>query len=168
MNRAIFALLAGAIVFWTGSSPSMSAEKSSAIVGTWRVTSYSILTLSTNEVAYPVGENPIGYIQYSPGGHVVVFISTGNPKQPASSIYTEADRAELHKGIFGAYAGTYSVEGNKVIHHVVAAWRPDWIGGDQIRYFEINGNKLTIKGAPVIFTQTGKEIVGTTTFERIE
>jgi hypothetical protein len=99
---------------------------------------------------------------------MVVFLSTGKPRQPAASIFTEADRAELHKGIFGAYAGTYSVEGNKVTHHIVAAWRPDWIGGDQIRYAEINGDKLTIKTAPVIFTQTGKEIVSTLTFERIE
>jgi hypothetical protein len=74
----------------------------------------------------------------------------------------------MHKGIFGAYAGTYSVDGNKVTHHVVASWRPDWIGSDQVRYIEINGKNLTIKTAPVTFSQTGKQIVSTLTFERME
>jgi hypothetical protein len=43
-------------------------------------------------------------------------------------------------GIIAAYAGTYSVEGNKVTHHIVASWFPEWIGGDQIRYAEIEGD----------------------------
>src|SRR5262249_1216854 len=50
------------------------------VVGTWRVTSFSLLTLDTNEVSRPFGDNPIGYLQYSPGGHMVAFGQTGNPK----------------------------------------------------------------------------------------
>ena len=34
----------------------------------------------------------------------------------------------LEPRFFGAYAGKYTVEGNKVTHHVEASWRPDWIG----------------------------------------
>jgi hypothetical protein len=64
--------------------------------------------------------------------------------------------------------GTYSVEGNKVTHHIVASSLPHQIGSDQVRYTEINGNKLTIKTAPAIFTQTGKQIVSTLAFERVE
>jgi hypothetical protein len=60
--------------------------------------------------------------------------------------------------MIGAYAGTYSVDGNKVTHHIVAGYRPDWVGGDQIRFVELSGDKLA----------TGKQIVSTLTFERIE
>ncbi len=157
-----------AIVFSTAGWQVRSAENAPPVVGTWRVTSYSLLTLDTNEVSRPYGDNPIGYIQYSPGFHMVVFLQTGDPKKPAAFPFTEADRVEMHKGIFGAYAGTYSVDGNKVTHHVVASWRPDWIGGDQIRYVEINGKNLTIKTAPVTSGLTGKQIVSTLTFERVE
>jgi Lipocalin-like domain len=52
-----------------------------------------------------------------------------------------------------------------VTHHIVAAWRPDWTGGDQIRYTEINGSELTIKTAPLTFSRTGKEVVNTLIFE---
>lgn len=58
------------------------AENPSPIVGTWRITSYSMSTVETNEISRPFGENPIGYIQFSPGGHFVVFLSAGNPPNP--------------------------------------------------------------------------------------
>jgi hypothetical protein len=143
-------------------------DTKSPIVGTWELTSFTVLTLGTNEISHPFGESPKGLMQYSPGGHVIVFLQTGNPKRPANTAYTDAERAEIHRSIAGAYAGTYSIEGNKVVQHIIAAWRPDWIGTDQIRYFEIGGNKLTIKTAPIKTLRTGEDIVVTLTFERLE
>ncbi len=139
------------------SAPNALAQQKSPLVGTWRVTS-----------SRPYGEHVIGYLQYSPGGHMVAFVSTGTPKRAAGTAYTDAERLDIHKGIFGAYAGTYSVEGNKVIHHVVASWLPEWIGGDQIRYTEIEGNRLTIKTAPQKNPAQPREYVATVTFERVE
>jgi hypothetical protein len=137
-------------------------------VGTWRVKSLSQQILGTNETIRPYGDNPVaGYIQYSPGGYMVVFLSVGNLKK-ASPPFTDAERAEIHKGIFGAYAGRYSVEGNKVTHHIEASWRPDWIGDNQVRYLEIDGSKLTIKTAPLIASQSGKNVVSILTFERAD
>jgi len=49
----------------------------------------------------------------------------------------------------------------------VASLRPDWIGSDEVRYIELNGKNLTIKSAPVT-DQTGKQVVATLTFERVE
>jgi hypothetical protein len=43
-----------------------------------------------------------------------------------------------------AYAGTYSVEAGKVIHHVDISWNEVWTGTDQTRFFEVNGNTLTL------------------------
>ena len=145
-----------------------SAENSSPVVGTWRVTGYSTMVVETNEVSRPMGENPVGYIQYSPGGHMVVFLAKGELPKPASLPYSDAELAEIHKGIFGAYAGTYTVDGNKVVHHVVASWLTHWIGTDQVRFFEINGNKLTIRTAPAINSRSGQRQVSTLTFERAE
>ena len=167
MKRSL-ATVATVILVCTAIWSVKAAENSSLVVGTWRVTDFSTLTVETNEISRPQGENPIGYIQYSPGRHMIVFLSEGNPPKPASFPYTDAERARIHKGIFGAYAGTYRVEGNKVTHHIVASWRPDWIGDDQIRYIELKGNKLTIKTAPVMSSLTGKRVVATLTFERVE
>jgi len=60
------------------------------------------------------------------------------------------DRAEvLHEGI-AAYAGTYSVDGNKVTHHVVGCLKADWIGSDQVRHIELNGKDHLMRRRPKI------------------
>jgi hypothetical protein len=148
--------------------PAYAEDKRIPIVGTWQVTSFALLELDTNKTSYPFGGNPGGYIQYSPGGHMVVFLQSGNPKRPTNFPYTDADRVDAHRSIFGAYAGRYTVEGNKVVHHIAASWRPEWNGTDQTRFFTIEGNKLTIKTAPQKATVAAGETVSTLTFDRVE
>jgi hypothetical protein len=140
-----------------------------AITGTWQVTSVSILWLDTTEATHPFGEHPIGYVQYSPGGHMVVFLSVGDLKPAAGATYTDAERINLYNGIFAAYSGTYSVDGNKLTHHVIASWLPEWIGTDQTRYIEIEGNKLVIKTAVLkIPSAAAREYVAIVAFEKVE
>ena len=163
--RVMLAVLTTAAI-WAGILPAVSVE--TALVGTWQLTSFSLIVVDTKETSRPYGENPTGYIQFSPGGHMVMFLAAGELKPPASGSYTDAERADVHRGIVGAYAGTYAVEGNKVTYHVLTSWRPEWIGRDQIRYFEIDGTKLTIKTTPVTFSRTGQSIIATLTFERVD
>ena len=165
MKWRILAVVTAAAI-WAGILPAASVEN--ALVGTWQLKSFSLIVLDTKETSRPYGENPTGYIQFSPGGHMVMFLAGGELKPPASGSYIDADRADLHRGIVGAYAGTYTVEGNKVTYHVLTSWRPEWIGRDQIRYFEIDGTKLTITTTPITFSRTGQSIVATLTFDRVE
>ena len=163
--RGMLAVLTTAAI-WAGILPAVSVE--TALVGTWQLKSFSLIVVDTKETSRPYGENPTGYIQFSPGGHMVMFLAAGELKPPASGSYTDAERADVHRAIVGAYAATYPVEGNKVTYHVLTSWRPEWIGRDQIRYFEIDGTKLTIKTTPVTFSRTGQSIIATLTFERVD
>jgi hypothetical protein len=165
MKWRILAVLAAAAI-WAGILPAVSAEN--PLVGTWQLTSFSLIIVDTKETSRPYGDHPTGYIQFSPGGHVVMFLAAGELKPPASGAYTDAERADVHRSIAGAYAGTYSIDGNTVIYHVLTSWRPEWIGRNQVRYFEINGTNLTIKTTPVTFSRTGQTIVATLTFDRVE
>ena len=149
-------------------SPARPADDQPEVAGTWQVSGYSQEYLDTKETTHPAGDRPTGYIQYSPGGHMVVFIA-GDLPRPARAIYTDVDRAAVHRNIFGAYAGTYKVEGNRIIHHILTSWRPEWNGGDQIRFFETDGKTLTIKTAPIKSTvNAGREFVSIITFVRVE
>ncbi len=56
----------------------------------------------------------------------------------------DEERAALYDTMF-AYAGTYSVEANRVIHHVDVSWNEVWTGTDQTRLFEVKGNILTLR-----------------------
>ena len=162
MKRRFATVFAIAALF--GTWPAACAEN--ALVGTWQLTTFSLTVVETKETSRPYGDHPTGYIQYSPGGHMVMFLS-GELKVPASGKYTDAERADIHRAIV-AYAGTYAVEGNTVVYHVLTSWRPEWIGHDQVRYFETNGTNLTIKTTPVTFTQTGQTVVATLTLRRVE
>jgi hypothetical protein len=62
---------------------------------------------------------------------------------PAGPTPPGYERVALYDTMF-AYAGTYSVQGGKVIHHVDISWNEFWTGTDQIRFFEVNGNILTL------------------------
>jgi Lipocalin-like domain len=72
----------------------------------------------------------------------VIGVASGRilPKDPAPP---DHERAALYDTMF-AYAGTYSLEAGKVIHHVDISWNEVWTGSDQVRLFEVNGNTLTL------------------------
>ena len=158
-----------AVALWavTVNWPAESADTQSPIVGTWELSSFSMQFSDTKEITRPF-DHVTGYLQYSPGGHMVVFIARADLRQPAAPIYSDAERSDIHKGIIGAYCGSYRVEGNTVIHHVLTAWFPHWIGSDQIRYFEIDGKNLTIKSAPTKSVISQREFVATLTWVRVE
>src|SRR5436305_2991181 len=128
-----------------------------SVVGTWQVKSFTYQNLATKELSYPFGHDVTGYIQYSPGGHMVVFLQQANPTVPAKLPYSDADRAAAHRTIFGAYAGTYSVEGTKVVHDVIASYRPDNIGRKLTRYIQMDGKQLTLTTAPQISSVSAAE-----------
>ena len=76
------------------------------------------------------------------------ILTADNRLKPHSVAPTDEERVKLHQTMT-AYAGTYSVEGEKVIHHVDISWNEAWTGTDQIRFYKLEGNTLTIKTGPL-------------------
>jgi hypothetical protein len=66
------------------------------------------------------------------------------------------------------YYGTFDLNKaeSKITFHVKGAWMPNWIGEDQIRYYKIDGSKMTISTAPMLFG--GKNRFAKLVWERIE
>lgn len=62
---------------------------------------------------------------------------------PAGTSPPDSERVMLYDTMF-AYAGTFSVEGDKIIHHVDISWNETWTGTDQMRAFEVRGSILTL------------------------
>ena len=44
-----------------------------------------------------------------------------------------------------AYAGTFEVKGDQVIHHVQISLIPDWVGTDLVRQAKLDGDLLTLR-----------------------
>ena len=56
-----------------------------------------------------------------------------------------------------SYAGTYTVEGDKVIHHVEISWNQTRNGTDLVRSYKVEGDLLTLTTAPARSEIDGKE-----------
>ena len=111
------------------------------LLGTWKLKAY-IVTLANGERPTPYGENPAGYLSYSADGRMQVIAAANGRIVPVGAV-SDNERVALYDTMF-AYAGTYSVEADHVIHHVDISWNETWTGTDQIRLFEMSGNTLTL------------------------
>lgn len=112
------------------------------LLGTWRLKSY-VMTTAAGERLTPYGDHPMGYLSYSADGRMQVIGTASGRIVPRNPAPKDEEIAILHKTMF-AYAGTYSVEAGKVIHHVDISWNQAWNGTDQLRFYEVNGDTLII------------------------
>ena len=113
------------------------------LLGTWQLKSY-VATTGSGEKSMPYGEHPCGYLSYSADGRMhAIGTADGRLAPPQSTTLADGDLATLHRTMF-AYAGTYSVAADRVIHRVDVSWNQTWNGTDQIRFFALIGDTLTL------------------------
>src|SRR5258706_3528131 len=67
---------------------------------------------------------------------------------PRDVVPTDEEGVEL-LGTMVAYAGTFSLGVNVVVHHIDTSWNQAWTRTDQIRHFVLDVDTLTITTAPV-------------------
>jgi len=117
------------------------------LIGTWKFKSMKVKT-EKGEVLYPYGENLFGMLIYTPSGHMSVLLMRPDRPRFASNdpLGGSSEEIESAYGGFDAYCGTYSVDEEKgtVTHHVEGSKFPNWIGTNQVRYFEFSDNKLLL------------------------
>src|SRR4051812_30308802 len=96
------------------------------LLGTWELKSYVAIT-ETGEKSDPYGERPTGYLSYSADGRMhAIGIADGRAVSQRADP-TDEERATLWNTMF-AYAGSYTVDANKVMHHVDISWNQVWTG----------------------------------------
>ena len=139
---------------------------SNEIAGVWKLKSYRRRYLDTGEVRTDM--LPHAYILYTPGGFMMSITVEENRKPPAGGALTDEERIRLFNSIVSAYSGRYTVQGNKVIHTVDISWNEAWTGSEQVRYFKVEGDKLTIETAPRTTSTDNREVVNTLEWERVE
>ena len=81
----------------------------------------------------------MGYVMFTPDGRAT-FILTGDDRKPAKTVQ---ERADLLNSMV-AYTGAYRLDGDKWITKVEVAWNPEWVGTEQTRLFNIDGNRLHV------------------------
>ena len=136
-----------------------------ALLGSWKMLSWTIEDLISGEKTPALGENPSGYITYSADGRVMVLVLRPDRSKPAGLVPTDAEKIALYDSMF-AYAGTYSVDADKVLHHIDMSWNEVWSGTTQIRFLKLQGDELTYVSAPARSPMNGRDCVHTVVFRR--
>jgi hypothetical protein len=75
------------------------------LVGTWRIVSYEREIVDTKAVSKGFGGNPIGFVTFTPDGHISLMIVDAKRKTPAQPTPTDAEAVSLYRTMV-AYAGT--------------------------------------------------------------
>jgi len=117
------------------------------IIGTWKLDSYIREVLATGQRYNQFGENPEGYLGYSPDGRMYAIFVRHDRVRPGDAVPTDEEGVKL-LGTMVAYAGRFTLGLGKVTHHIDVSWNQAWTGTDQVRYFELHGKTLTITTAP--------------------
>jgi hypothetical protein len=107
------------------------------------------------------GEHPKGYLIYTAQGRMMALIVHETRSPPK----VDEDRINLHKYMI-AYSGRYTVEGDKVVHHVDVSHSEVLTGTDLVRFFKVEGDRLTIASAPSKTLIPGVETTSVLVWER--
>jgi hypothetical protein len=116
-------------------------------LGTWRLQSFKTRYLDNGETTEPFGAHPTGYLSYGRDCRMYAILAEEKRKLPAGAVPSDAEKIALFTG-FVAYAGTYTIEGDQVTHHVDVSWNEAWTGTGQVRRFRIAGKVLYIESVP--------------------
>ena len=139
------------------------AQSAESIVGTWRLVSWIEEETESKAVHKNFGDNPLGFATYTSDGHMMIMITDPSRKRAADPKATDAEAAQLYRTML-AYAGRYTLEGDKITHHVDISWNQ--LNGDLQRFIEVKNNQLTIKSPPFVSSFLNRQIVGTLVWEQ--
>ncbi len=120
----------------------------SPLIGAWH-----LVTVEDHQadgtILYPYGEKALGYLIYHPDGYMSATVMSAERPRLATATRPFAlspeEASMVLKTMGSAYCGTYEFrDESTVIHHVEAALIPNMIGQDEVRPFELKGNRLYV------------------------
>ncbi len=129
----------------------MTGDIHSQLVGTWRLVSYWAAGPG-GDITQPMGPTPRGRLNYDASGRI--FVQLTDPDRRAfMRANPRAGTNEEVRAAFASYIadyGSYTVDPDRgtVTHHLEASLVPNWTGGDQVRHFLLEGDRLTLKTPP--------------------
>lgn len=116
--------------------------------GTWHLVAWEIET--DGRITQPFGPDATGLLHYTADGGMAACIaranrprwSTGNPRRAP-----EAERLAAFESFFH-YAGTWRMDKRDgrtvVLHDVSHSLNPDFVGTQQVRHVDLDGDSLTL------------------------
>jgi hypothetical protein len=142
-TNARHARMRSALDFKLGELSLMNEEK---LVGTWVLVSASSTTSAGEKDAAPYGTNPSGLLTYTADGRVSALISYGGRK-PLSPGASAQEKAEAFNTFIG-YAGGYTLQDDRVIHHVEVSSIQNYANRNLVRSIRFEDNRIVLVTPP--------------------
>jgi hypothetical protein len=131
------------------------------LVGVWKLISFENEFQDGTPRRAMLGEKPSGYIIFTADGRMMSIIAGEGRRVPQ----TEEEAAAAFRTMF-AYTGVYRLEGDKWTTKVDLAWNPAWDGTEQVRSFELDGDRFQVISAWAMSPNFGKVTRAIVTWER--
>ena len=146
-----------ALLLWSASSAAQQHPTCAGPqLGTWVLLSMETEDLETGQKQNLLGVHPSGYLSYGPDCRMSAILVKESREGPAALVPTDPESIELYRGLI-AYAGSYSIDGFKITHHVETSWNQAWTGTTQVNQFTIDGKTLFMRTGPGKSPVTGRQ-----------
>jgi lipocalin-like protein len=146
-------------------SASLSAQ---TIQGRWKLIAAEDLRADGSVARYPWGKHPVGSIVVEGGFCYLQIMSSDVPTIAADAQLMGVQMKAALLSTYIAYEGPCTIDeaAGRVTLKVEAAWRPDYVGTEQTRFFRFQDDKLIFGPAPNSIRAGDERLTRRLTLER--
>lgn len=136
------------------------------IKGRWKIQAWEQI-FDDGRVTYPMGTELEGFMEYGTNGMFCAITKKDRARFTTGGQWnaSDAEKAQAYN-TYLTYAGDWRIEGNVVTHAVKHCLFPNWVGGEQKRYAELNGDLLSLT-THKLEAGTSEARVARLTFKRV-
>src|SRR3974377_755376 len=131
------------------------------LIGAWKLVSYEERPVDGSPSFYPMTEQPLGIIMYTPDGYMSAQLSKQKRTPFTSGDWFKGTNEEYKQeaSTYIAYTGEFHVDEEKktLTHSMFISLFPNWIGQTQPRVVKLEGDELHLSSASPI--QSGGKTV---------
>jgi len=145
------------------------AAGAESLEGRWRLLAAEDITGSGDVFRYPWGPHPVGSIVVDHGSCYLQIMSGDVPALDAAKPAGDQMKA-LILSSYIAYTGPCTIDETEksVTFHVEAAWRPDYVGTEQKRFYRFENGRLLFGPAPNSMKVGDQTLTRRLTLERVQ
>ena len=154
----------------TPPAPSLApAQPTPTLQGRWRLRAAEDVRADGTVARLPWGEHPVGSIVVERGACYLQIMSSDTPSfAPGNAVVTEQMKTAL-LSTYIAYSGPCTIDETErsVTLKVDAAWRPDYVGTEQKRFFRFVNGVLLFGPAPGSIRAGNEALTRRLTLDRV-
>ena len=133
-----------------------------SIIGSWKLVSFEVDDLGGDDgVRYPYGHDVSGVLIYEQHGSMCEIIAANTRPHVSAidaSFMLDKEKIAITEH-FSAFAGTFKIQGDKIIHHIEVSFHTKWTGTTLERSYSFEDEKLSIRNSPIRFGEKLFELV---------